>query len=370
MGMLDRRHVLMGLGAIPVSGSLGAQPRPAAETALRERAARKGMIFGSAVQASQLARDAALARAVAQECAMIVPEWEMKWGAVEKVRGSRDFGFADQIATFAERHGIALRGHVATWYQNLPPWAPEALATPQGKRILAEHVRGILAHFRGRAVQWDAVNEAVAPQNGRPDGLRDTVLLRALGPEHIADTFFAAREADASASLYYNEAGLEYDNSDHAARRRATLRLLEGLVRRGAPIQGFGLQGHIEAAGARLAVADLRSFFRAVAALGLELMITEMDVNDRAVEGDIAARDIAVADAAKAFLEIAFAEPAMRGLIVWGMSDRYTWLNGKHRWARADGLQNRCLPLDAALSRKPLWHVIASAFDEAAPRTR
>jgi endo-1,4-beta-xylanase len=263
---------------------------------------------------------------------------------------------------------MGLRCHVATWYHNLPSWAPEAFSQPGGKAVLDRHVAEVVEHFRGRASQWDVVNEAVAPENGRPDGLRNNILLKTFGPAHIRDSFLIAREADPGAMLFYNDAALEYDTPVQAARRRATLRLLETLVKSQAPVQALGIQGHLEARSHPFSAKEFRAFIKDVAALGLKILITEFDVSDRFVDGDFDVRDQAVADAGKEFLDVAFDEPAMMGVVAWGLSDRYTWLNGKHRWARTDGKPNRALPLDAAMNRKPLWHAIGSAFDHAPAR--
>ena len=367
MKSLNRRD----LGKVAAGLVLGAAVAPARadELSLKDRAARRGMMFGCCVQRDQLVKDAGLARAVANESSMIVGEWEMKWGAIEPTRGTRDYSKADGLADFAARHGMGLRGHVATWYHNLPPWAPAAFREPGGKAVLDRHVAEVIGHFRGRISQWDVVNEAVAPENRRPDGLRNTILLQTLGPAHIRDSFLIAREADPDTMLFYNEAALEYDTPVQAARRRATLQLLETLVKSKAPVQALGIQGHLEPGSVPFSAREFRGFLKEVAALGLKILITEFDVSDRSIDGDFPVRDRAVADAGKEFLDVAFDEPAMMGVVTWGLSDRYTWLNGKHRWARTDGKPNRALPLDAALNRKPLWEAMASAFDHAPART-
>ena len=92
-------------------------------------------------------------------------------------------------------------------------------------------------HFRGKVWAWDVVNEAF-----NDDGtLRDTLWLRVLGPEYIADSFRWAHEADPKAVLFYNDYNIEGVN----AKSDAVYDLVRTLRRQGVPVEGVGLQGHL-----------------------------------------------------------------------------------------------------------------------------
>lgn len=363
---LDRRNFIKGALAVTML------PQPAHAGAddalpLKTRAARRGIVFGTAVRRSALEKDPDYARAVIRDCAILVPEVEMKWGVIERTRGVRDYAAADWLVTFAAKHGLALRGHTAAWHGNLPPWAKDALRGPDGKAIFDHHVRDLIGHFAGKLSDWDVVNEAIFPGNRLPGGFGNTILYQQFGRSYVIDPFFIARQADPKALLFYNDAKLYYDDSDHAARRRHVLALLEWLKAGEAPLDGLGIQGHLDAGGPKISP-DYRAFLKDVAGLGLKITVTELDVNDRLLGPDAAQRDRAVADHAKEFLDITLDERAVGGVLTWGWSDRYTWLNGAHKWARTDGLRNRALPLDEQNRRKPLWHAIAAALDGAPDR--
>ena len=68
--------------------------------------------------------------------------------------------------------------------------------------MLANHIGRVLAHTQGSIHEWDIINEAVADPAGSdvpqttPGELRDTPLLRALGPGYIALALRMARERD------------------------------------------------------------------------------------------------------------------------------------------------------------------------------
>ena len=102
--------------------------------------------------------------------------------------------------------------------------------------------------------------------------------------------------------------------------------------------------------------------------LDTDVVLTELDVKDRRLPPDIAERDRAVADHARAFLDAALDERAVKGVVTWGITDRYSWLSTTKGSMRDDGLTVRGLPLDENMQRKPLWHAIAEAFDHAPAR--
>jgi endo-1,4-beta-xylanase len=99
--------------------------------------------------------------------------------------------------------------------------------------------------------------------------------------------------------------------------------------------------------------------------LGLKMMLTEMDVNDRDLPADIPTRDAAVADLYTSYLRTTLANKNVLALLTWGITDRSTWLN--HEGARKDGQPERCLPFDADLKPKLAFSSELVAL-KAAPR--
>lgn len=97
-------------------------------------------------------------------------------------------------------------------------------------------------------------------------------------------------------------------------------------------------------------------------ALGLKILVTEHDVDDSGGPPDIAARDRAVADASRRFLDVVLdAKPL--AVLTWGLSDRY--LDSPGLKAELAGYRPRMLPLDRDFRRKPMWQAMAEAFTEA-----
>ena len=77
---------------------------------------------------------------------------------------------------------------------------------------------------------------------------------------------------------------------------------------------------------------------------------------------DIAARDRAVADEARRFLDVALDNPATQAVLTWSLSDRY--VDPPEEWKlKLAGLALSAKPLTTPqMRRKPLWAAMAQAF--------
>jgi len=211
----------------------------AAPATLRAAAAQTGRLVGAAVNATALATDPAYAEILAREFSFVTPENAMKWGPSEPEPGVWNFADADRLVEFAEQHAMAVKGHALMWHMQLPAWIDESVEPKVLRDAMTAHIRGLVGRYRGRVLAWDVVNEAVAEGGG---GLRDSILLRKLGPGYIAEAFRVAHEADPDALLLYNDYFLKGDPGDKSA---AVLALVRELVDGGVAIDGVGLQTHL-----------------------------------------------------------------------------------------------------------------------------
>ncbi len=360
--MLTRRAALASLGGSLVATTARAGLLRLSEDAAPSLAAlarAKGLLFGAANNNYWL-KFPEFASAFARDCAILVPEYELKRDLTEPSQGAYDFSATDALLGYARAHGMAFRGHPLVWYASNPPWLEAAVTAARDESIFTGYIAAAAGRYRGRMQSWDVVNEAIEPNDGRADGLRDSFWLRKFGPGYIETAFAAARAADPQALLVYNEYGIETDSPDHDLRRRATLGLLERLVAHGAPIGALGLQGHITAFGAPVNQRKFAAFLDAVRAMGLKLLVTEHDVDDGGGPTDFASRDRAVADASRRYLDVALDNPATIALLTWGLSDRFLVPEG----ARDTLLRGtpRKLPLDGTMRPTPMHDAIARAL--------
>jgi endo-1,4-beta-xylanase len=335
---------------------------------LKERAARKGLIIGAEVSAPLLA-DPTFRNTLTRDFAMVVPGNALKWGPLERRRKVLDFHNADAIADFAAAHGMMMRGHTLLWHDMNPKWLAKHLADRRkdAARLIRRHIKAVAGRYRGRMHSWDVVNEAIEPKDGRGDGLRNSLFLKALGRDYLALAFEAAAKADPGARLVFNEYGCEWGWDVGRQRRYATLRLLEDLLDKGVPVHALGIQGHLDpGSDGSLDTRALGQFCDAAADLGLALQVTELDARDTSIGGSIESRDRLVADAYARFLDVVLARPATEAVLTWGMTDRHSWLTG--HFPRPDSGIVRGLPYDADYRRKPAWYALAAALDAAPPR--
>ena len=302
-----------GAGTAGVAGGgTGGGPLPG--PALKLAADQSGRLIGAALGASHLS-DPAYATTAASQFNFVTPENEMKWDATEATRNVFTFQRADAIMAFAASHGMQVKGHTLLWHQQLPSWVSALQDATEVRNVMINHITQVGLHFRGRVIAWDVVNEAIADGS---QALRANVFVQWLGARYIDDAFFAAQAADPFARLYYNDYGGEGMN----AKSDAIYNLVKGMLERGVPVHGVGLQMHTGPADSPSA-ADVATNMQRLAALGLDVMITEMDVSicsgDLQTQGrrfhDIVARCVA--------------QPFCRAVTVWGVPDKYSWRNGQ-----------------------------------------
>lgn len=343
-------------------GSPVAPPGP-----LHAGAQAKGFYFGASFKERWLVSEPDYAASLASECGILVPESALTWETVRPSAGTFNFANADTAVGFATGHSLPVRGHTLVWHSKMPAWLTQSLTPTTGEAILREHVRTTVGRYAGRITSWDVVNEIVATGDQRPDALRITPWLNALGPAFIDIAFDEASRNDPACELMYNDFGMEYSDVPGERKRAAVLRLLSDLKSRGVPIHGLCLQSHLNPA--QQAFFDeqkLRSFLADVAALGMRILVSELDVTDQALPADITQRDTEVADAYRSYLDVVLDERSLRGVLTWGITDRHSWLSDFR--PRSDGLPVRSLPLDATMQEKTAYKAMTSAFSVAPSR--
>ena len=355
-----RREFLVGALASGLAPSVSFAKPPEAAT-LRGAAARGGLFWGAAVQSAQLKPEMDFAALVARECSVVVPEWEMKWSALEPKQGEQRYGHADAIVNFAKQHQLKIRGHALVWHRSMPKWARETIKQKSDWDVLASFISNTLDRYNDSSfIHWDVLNEVIEPRDGRPDGLRSSTYLNAFGPDYIRRALDLAHEHAPNVRLYINEYGLDYDGQVERDRRATLLRLIESLKKTNTPFHGIGIQGHLYGRGkSKFSQEALRRFLADVAAHDVKITITELDVPEADVSLPIEERDRRVADEVTRYLDVVLDERAVEGVVTWGLSDRYSWLNAK---LRGSGTKNRGLPFDENLAPKPVTRAIAEAL--------
>jgi endo-1,4-beta-xylanase len=353
---------------------LASAPADAATPALREVYARDFLI-GAAVPASVVSKpDSPAAALLARQFSSLTPENDLKWDHVQPRPGEFTFRAADALVAFGEKHKLAVIGHTLVWHSQTPAWV---FTGPDGQPASADelrarmrtHIETVAGRYCGRIRGWDVVNEAVA--DGGPEVLRDSPWRRILGEDFVELAFRIARETDPKAELYYNDYNLE-----QPAKRKRALALLRRLKERGAPIDGVGLQGHYNLQWPPAAEVD--ATIREFSALGLKVMITELDVNVLPSRGPQGVADVALREDGAPELDpyrdglpaqmqqrLAARYAELFGVFLrhreqidrvtfWGLHDGASWLND---WP-VRGRRNHPLLFDRDLKPKPAFQAV------------
>ena len=313
--------------------------------------------YGAAIRSEQIDDDD-FVRAVKREVSLLVPETELRWDVVHPAPDHFDFDGYDRIADFAHGNDLDMRGHALIWHRGNPAWLERTLAacSPEAaEKIMRTHIQTVLAQTNGDIQNWDVVNEAFDPRSTRSDFLRETVWLKVMGPDYIAKAYHMAYDVDSNLTLVYNDFGLEYDDADARTKRHAVLHFLITCRKQQIPVHAVGLQSHLQCH-RPLGGHEFATFLKDVRRLGLNVYVTELDVDTSQLTGTIMERESIAQQYVAAYLNLIEQQGALDTVLTWGLSDRYTWM--KQYGQKGAG----ALPLDSNMKRGPLWDTLRTAW--------
>ena len=224
-----------------------------------------------------------------------------------------NYANADRMIAWAQKQGIAVRGHVLVWDAVMQyPWffhedydVSKPFADPEVNRArLASYIDQVITHFEekfpGVIYCWDVVNEAIgdSASDWRADDPRHIRVVRDGGPnffrEYVGDdyveyAFLCARNTverlGVDIRLFYNDY-----NMFMKGKREAAVSLAESILSYDPDgrrlIDGIGMQGYLGGYGTQSGcleeslITDVKEAISLFSSLGLEVQITEMAVRN------------------------------------------------------------------------------------------
>ena len=297
---------------------------------------------------------------LARQFNMVVCENEMKFDATEPSRNSFSYGNGDRLVNFANRHNMYVRGHTLVWYSQNPTW----LTTDGTKNtnnfsrdellsIMKNHIMNVVGHWKGKVNEWDVANEVLSDNQqtiySDPKGydLRPSVWSTGIGEEFLDSAFVWAHQADPDAILILNDYGVE---GKGWAKTEALFNLAMRLKNSGIPIDGIGIQGHMDA-GLNYANSIEANIKRCQEA-GLLCRITELDLG---IDNTSAENLQKQAQTYYSLAKIAMRNENCKSLMIWGLSDDLTWRTGRNP-----------LLFDGNLNKKPAYWGVHAALRQIA----
>jgi len=302
-------------------GTLVIETTPGAEVRVEQQ--RHEFWFGAAL-ASQMFGERANAETAAQYKRVFlenfnaaVTENALKWPSMERRQGQVDYSVVDAILQWTDEHEIPLRGHNIFWgIRNfVQPWVI-ALDDATLRETVKARALDIGTRYKGRFVEYDLNNEMI----------HGNYYEERLGPEITRDMAAWVRQGDPDAVLFLNDydilTGRRLD--DYVAHIR-------GLLDQGVPIGGIGVQGHLH--GDSFDPAVLKASLAKLAQFKLPIVVTEFNFPGQRSK-HYNKRDSKLTDEeeqakAKAIVEyyrICFAEPAVKGILMWGFWEGANWI--------------------------------------------
>lgn len=349
---VKRRSVLAAgaAGAVGLAATLGgatdaraattaagqaSDPHTLASGSLRDLAAAIGLRVGSAIIPQDI-NTPAWAAVAASQFSVVTPGNEMKWGVVEPTtQGVFDWSGADNLMAFAKANHQLVRGHTLCWHNQLPGWLTTGVANgtitaSQLSNLLQQHIYTEVGRYRGRIWQWDVCNEFLTDSN--PSGVNpNDFWIKNLGTGVIADAFRWARQADPKALLFYNDYNIGGEDGSNA-KADAAFALAQQLLADHVPIDGIGIQGHLDTQFG-WSPQRLQQNIERYASLGLKVALTEVDVRTFVDGPTTQVPTNSLAQFAQPFefsemLKAGLAVPEFISFTVWGFTDADSWVPG------------------------------------------
>jgi endo-1,4-beta-xylanase len=364
MSMFSRRELLSCSTASLLAGCMGrrlAWADAAPAQGLRDLVSTCGIEIGGSEPSRRIAEPGRVLDRIARECSVFTGGLSFKWDRLRPAPDKFDFSGADGVTSFARSREMKVRGHTLTWHLALPSWFSSTITKSNARSYLSDHINTVVKRYAGQVYSWDVVNEPIDLKSDRIDKLRTAPWLDLVGEDYIQMAFQTAAAADPNAQLVLNDYGVECDYAAHHEKRQPLLQLLANLKRKNVPIHALGIQSHLPA-GAPIGDLDYLRFLSSVRDLGLDIIITEMDVNDTSVLTPD--RDAIVARTYSDYLSVMRKGARCKTIVFGTFTDRSNWYDADPSLKRSDGSDHRPGLLDPDLREKPAYQAVRKVLVE------
>jgi GH35 family endo-1,4-beta-xylanase len=228
-----------------------------------------------------------------------------KWGSVEAVKDQMNFTDLDTAYKFAKDNHIKFKLHTLVWGQQQPAWLDTL--TPEQQLEEIDQWMSALAERYPDVDLIDVVNE---PLHAPPSYIAALGGAGTTGWDWVVTAFEMARKHFPNAELILND----YSIFTLGATTQSYVNLIKILDDQGL-IDGIGEQGHFYERAPEIAV--LKDNLNALAATGLPIYISELDLNF--------ADDARQANRMKDVFSTFWSNPSVLGVTHWGYLQGNMW---------------------------------------------
>ena len=249
------------------------------------------------------------------------------WGGMNPSPGHFQFGWQDGIVAFAQANAMTTQSYLIVG-SPLPDWLTvPAHSRAQLRAFAEEYVTALVGHFKGKINVWQVINEPIYGALWQPDPKAR------FWQDHFAEEYDAfvaeaygwARRADPQATLlltdWYNDGrSLELTND--------FITLVESLLAKGTPLDGVGLECHFPYIDSGIDTPFSPTLFAQTIAryqaLGLQVFVTEFDVDMTGFTGTQAEEEAAQAEYYRGYLQAAL-DAGVKNFTIYGLTDATSW---------------------------------------------
>lgn len=271
---------------------------------------------------------------------------EATLASADRDRAVLDFSGADVILKFAQENHMTVRGSTLITHET-PAWffTPD-FSEPAGEEAsyasaevmesrMENYIKDIIGHcntnYPGVVVSWDVLEEAIATAEGHALKYRvSSGWYETMGEDYIVKAYeFARKYADSTQKLFYSER--EFDSPTVRFASTELVKMLSGKNL----IDGFAVEGHWNYQSPNMMVLD--DIFKAACGFGLEVHISQLDIDMAATQKDDLERTVEeiLASSAKRYKNVFNWLVRMEdgntydiaNVTIYGLTDDKSWLN-------------------------------------------
>jgi len=278
--------------------------------------------------------------------AMLYPG--LLWKDIEPRQNYFDFSMGDEQVQFALSKDMVICSHLlapSSSYDN-PDWVVNSyFSEDELKEILRNHIATVMNHYKGQISLWMVVEEAYLESYTGED-----FLYQKFSYDYLDLAYQIARDTDPSATLIYND----YDNhTPDGATTGLTKQIVERLKAKGL-IDGVGLEMHLDGSNPP----SKQDMINTMRGYGIPVYVTELDIDMKSVPGTQEERYSRQAEIYRDIIEACLESGVCEGFCVWGIGDKYSWLEWTS--SKADPTM-----YDDDLNPKPAYFAVFDALAHA-----
>lgn len=283
------------------------------------------------------------------------PNWMFNDGTLRPSPTKYDYTNIDQVFNFARAHNMPVQIHHLVWGEDkwLPNWLKEGnYNKEQLLNILHDHISNVAGHYSGQVREWTVVNEAFT-RGAQVNGLHDWWLDHTGDRSYIDNSFIWAHQADPNAKLILNDFSNEGINNIS----NDMYNYVKDAKSRGVPIDGIGMQMHIDA-GHSPNKDDVIKNMQRFDAIGVKTYITEFDVNLNQVKDDAKYRNDLQSSIYYQMARACIESKSCPSFAELGITDKETWYN-ELGWTKSQPLL-----FDDKYHVKPAFYAFRQAWQQ------